>query len=123
MIIDNKHPDAIYVFIICISLNYTGSKSENKESPVLLCIHCNSNDQSPSWYATGFSASQEIPHFMELKIHYRIHNSPTLISILGPINVVHALATDLFALHFNIILQSTTMSSKTFYILCLRNGS
>ena len=33
MIIDNKHPDAIYVFIICVSLNYTGSKSEYTVSP------------------------------------------------------------------------------------------
>jgi hypothetical protein len=39
MINDNKHPDGIYVFIICIPFNDTGSQSEYTESSVLLCTY------------------------------------------------------------------------------------
>ena len=34
-------------------------------------------EESPSWEANGFSATQEIPRILwDPKVHYGIHNSP-----------------------------------------------
>jgi hypothetical protein len=53
---------------------------------------------SPSWEANSFSASQKIPRILwNPKVHYRIHNSPLLVSFPIHINPV-------YAVHFNIIL-------------------
>jgi len=50
----------------------------------------NSMEQSPSWEANNHSASQEIPWlFRNLKVHYRVHNSPLLVPILSQINSPH----------------------------------
>ena len=46
--------------------------------------------QSPSWEANGFSASQEIPRTLRnQKVHYRIHNTSSLVPVLGQKNAVH----------------------------------
>jgi hypothetical protein len=48
-------------------------------------------EQSPSWETNRFSASQEIPHTLwNLKVHYRFHKWPPLISILSQIDPLHA---------------------------------
>jgi hypothetical protein len=53
-------------------------------------------EQSPSWKAKRFSASQEIPRILwNPKAHYSIHKSPTLVSVQSQIDPVHALPVDL----------------------------
>ena len=53
-------------------------------------LHTYSMDQSPSGEPTGFSASQEIHRLLwNTKVHYRIHNSPPLVSILSQLDPVH----------------------------------
>jgi hypothetical protein len=46
--------------------------------------------QSPSWEANRFAASQEIPRILwNLNVHYRIHKFSPTVSILSHLNLVH----------------------------------
>jgi len=48
-------------------------------------------EQSPSWDADSYSVSQEISRpLRNPKIHYRIHKSPPLDSVLSHIYPVHS---------------------------------
>jgi len=67
--------------------------------------------QSPSWEANWFAASQEIPRISRnLKVHYRTHKRPPLVSILGQPNPVHIHTSHLLEIHPNIIHPSTPRS-------------
>ena len=53
-------------------------------------LHTYSTVQSPSWEANWFAASQEIPRISRNpNVHYRTHNRPAPVSILGQHYPVH----------------------------------
>ena len=72
--------------------------------------------QSPSWEANWFAASQEIPRISRNpKVHYRTHQRPPPVSILGQPNPVHILTSHLLEIHPNIIHPSTPKSPHWFF--------
>ena len=69
--------------------------------------------QSPSWAANWFPASQEIHRISRNpKVHYRTHNRPPPVSILGQPNPVHIPTSHLLETHSNIIHPSTPRSPQ-----------
>ena len=67
--------------------------------------------QSPSSEANFFAASQEILRISRnQKVHYRTHNRPPPVSILGQPNPVHMPTTHLLEIRPNIIHPSTPRS-------------
>jgi hypothetical protein len=70
-------------------------------------------EQSPSWEANSHSASQEIPLLLwSPKIHYRVHNSQPLVSIMSQMNPVHNFLPHFPKIHSNIIIASISRSSE-----------
>jgi hypothetical protein len=72
-----------------------------------------SMQQSPSWEANRFVASQGIPHILlNPNVHYRIHNCPLPVSLLSLPNPVHNPTSHFLKIHPNIILPSTPGSPQ-----------
>jgi hypothetical protein len=70
-------------------------------------------EQSPSWKANSSSTSQEITRILlNPFVRYRIHKTPTPVTILNQINPVHVSPAHFLMIYFNTIIPSTPRSSK-----------
>ena len=68
-------------------------------------------EQSPSWEANRFSASQEIPHILwNPKVHYRIYN------ILSQLDPVHTPKSHFVKIHLNTFTAIVDLSRSNFSI-------
>ena len=84
-----------------------------KEVYVLTYLLTYSMEQSPSWEANWFSASQEIPRILwNQKVHYSIHNSPPPVPILSQVGPVRTLLFHILKIHLNIIFPTMPGSPK-----------
>jgi hypothetical protein len=72
-----------------------------------------SMQQSPSWKANGFSASQKIPRMLRNpKVHYRIQKCPSSVPIPSQLNPFQTPTSQSLNIHLNNIFPSTPGSPK-----------
>jgi len=72
-----------------------------------------SMEQSPSWEANRFAASQEIPHILwNPKVHYCIHKCLPPVPILNQLNPVHTPTSHFLKIHSLLIYATKLCSMK-----------
>ena len=70
-------------------------------------------EQSPSWEANLFAASQKFPAVLwNPKVHYRIHQFPSPVPILSQLDPIHTPTSHFLRSNLIIILPSTPGSPK-----------
>jgi hypothetical protein len=68
-------------------------------------------EASPSWEAVNCAATQELPSILyNPMVHYGVHKSPPLVSVLSQIKSIHTVPYYLCKIHFNIVQSSTSWS-------------
>jgi len=86
---------------------------QNTGCKLLTYLLTHSMEQSPSWEANQFSASQGIPRILwNLKVYYHIQKYPSPVSILSQLDPVHTPTSHFLKIHLNIILPSMPGSPK-----------
>jgi hypothetical protein len=86
-------------------------KLKVSRSPCLMPLLTYSMEQSPSWGANWFAASQEIPSVLwNPKVPHRTHKRPTPVPILSQPNPVHIPTSHFLNVHPNIILPASQPS-------------
>ena len=89
-------------------------KSMTRSVPRVSC----SMEQSPSWEANRFLASQEIPHILwNPNVHKCIQKCPPPVPTLSQHDPVHALTSHFLKINLHFILPSVPGSSKWFLSL------
>jgi hypothetical protein len=79
---------------------------------IFLTPLANFMEPSPCREAASCAATQEHPKMLwNPKVHYRVHKSPSLFSILSQINPVRNPPSSLSKIHFDIIQPPTSLSS------------
>ena len=87
--------------------------SPNGTPCVSYLLRTHSMEQSHSWEANGFSASQEIPRILRSpKVHYHVHKWPPPVPILSHLDPFHTPTSYLLKYNLNIILPSRSGSPK-----------
>ena len=85
---------------------------------ILLYIHLfNSTEHSPFWQVCSSSPNKAIrPLLYNSKVHYHVHKSPPLVTVVSQINPLHpSPRTSVFEIKFDITSLFTSRSSQCFF--------